>query len=118
MNRYPVVVRESIETYLDMVLRADLGASDGVNVCRFYSPEIHTQEKLRKLLANQLAEEEVFSEPISSTTLQRMIGEYLQARKCEISFTQSDHNACPTCKTLQYAILQFSYESKVLTFLP
>lgn len=114
MNRYSPAVRERIEIYLDMLLRADPGASDGVNVCRVYSPEINTQEKLRQVLAKQLEDDEIVDEPISSGTLQRMIKEYLTSKQCEISFTQSDHNACPTCKTLQYALLQFCYERKLL----
>lgn len=72
------------------------------------------QEKLRRVLAEQLEDEGVVDHPICPSTLQRMIREYLESRNCEISFTQSDHNACPICKTLSYAILQFRKEKKVL----
>lgn len=114
MNRYSDAVREKIETYLDMILRADPGASDGVNTCRVYSPEINTQEKLRRVLEKQLDDEDVADEPISSSTLQRMINSYLRERNCNISFTQSDHNTCPICKILHYALLRFNYERKML----
>lgn len=114
INRYPCVVREHVETYLDMILRADPGASDGVNVCRVYSPEINTQEKLRKVLAKNLTDDDVVDHPLSASTLKRMVDEYLESKKCTISFTQSDHNACPICKCLQYAILQFHHEKKIL----
>lgn len=114
MNRYSPEVRRRVELHLDFVLRADPGASGGVNTCRVYSPEINTQEKLRTVLARQLADDDVLREPLSPSTLQRMIGEYLRAKNCRIAFSQSDHNACPTCKTLQYALLQYNVEKKAL----
>lgn len=43
-----------------------------------------------------------------------MIETYLKSRKCRIVFDQSDHNACPNCKTLKYSVLQFHYEAKEL----
>lgn len=43
-----------------------------------------------------------------------MINDYLRTRNCEISFTRQDHNACPLCKTLQYALLQYSRKAKCL----
>lgn len=107
MNRYSDKVRERIENHLNMVLRADPAGSAGVNVCRVYSPEVNTLEKLRKLLTSLLEpgpDEEV---KMSTSTMQRMINEYLDSRKLRISFKQTDHNACPNCKTLQYAVLQF-----------
>lgn len=46
-------------------------------------------------------------------TMQRMIQDYLDARHCRINFSQSDRNACPNCKALTYAILQYSHEAKL-----
>lgn len=66
------------------------------------------------VLAQQLHDDDIIDKPISSSTLQRMINDYLTARACEISFTQSDHNACPNCNTLGYYLLQFSHERKIL----
>ena len=34
LNKFPDSVREKVETNLDMIIRPDPGASDGVNVCR------------------------------------------------------------------------------------
>lgn len=117
MNRNPDSIREKVETHLDMVLRADPGATDGVVTCRVYSPEVNTQEKLRVVLANHL-EEEGADVQLSASTMQRMVKEYLNTRDSRIKFTQSDHNACPSPKTFHYAILQFSFEVKELeTFL-
>ena len=42
-----------------------------------------------------------------SDTLQRMLDKYLSDRRCTIAFTQNDHNDCPNCKTMNYAILQY-----------
>lgn len=114
MNRYPDSVRQKIEAHLDMIVRADPGASDGINTCRVYSPEINTQEKLRRVLARHLEEDDSADVHLSPSTLQRMIDDYLRSRNCRIKFTQSDHNACPNCKTLKYAILQFSFDIKSL----
>lgn len=114
MNRYPDHVRENVENHLDLVLRADPAGSNGFNICRVYSPEVNTKEKLRRLLAKALEEEDENEEQMSQSTLQRMIEKYLETRKCTIEFNPSDHNACPNCKTLNYAILQFHYAVKVL----
>lgn len=114
MNRYSDDVRRRVETHLDFILRADPGASDGVNTCRVYCPEINTQEKLRRVLARHLEEDEDTDVHLSSSTVQRMVNDYLKERKCRISFLQSDHNACPTCKTLQYTLLRLSFEIKRL----
>ena len=96
-----------------MILRADPGASDRVNICRVYSHEINAQEKLRNVLGKFLGEngDDIY---LSSRTLQRMIDSYLKERNCRIQFTQSDHNACPTCKTLKYSLLQYTQEVKLL----
>lgn len=51
---------------------------------------------------------------MSTSTLQRIINEYLDARNLHIVFKQTDHNACPNCKTLQYAVLQYHQEAKGL----
>lgn len=114
MNRYPDHIREKVENHLDMVLRADPAGANGLNVCRVYSPEINTKEKLRTLLAKSLDDDEEVDEQLSESTLQRIVDRYLETRKCTIEFNQSDHNACPNCKTLNYAILQFHYETKQL----
>lgn len=95
MNRYSDEVRSEVETNLDFILRADPGASDGVNTCRVYSPEINTQEKLRRVLASHFEEDEGTDVHLSSSTVERIISDYLKERKCRISFLQSDHNAYP-----------------------
>lgn len=114
VNRYPDHVRERVETHLEIVLRADPGANDGVPVYRVYSHEINTNEKPINAIGNFIEEDDGVNVQLSSSTLQRMINDYLKAFHSRIKFLQSDHNACPTCKTLQYALLQFSYEIKSL----
>lgn len=111
MNAYPKHLKDRIETHLDMVLRPDPSASIGESVCRVYSSEINTQEKLRNLLSNMLKEDGEYME-LSSSTLQRRINDYLREKNCRLSFSQSDHNACPICKGLNCAILTFYYERK------
>ena len=54
MNRVSECVRDKIESHLDMVLRADPAGANGESVCRVYSPELNTQEKLRQSLRNSL----------------------------------------------------------------
>ena len=111
MNRFPESVRERIESHLDMVLRADPAGSSGESVCRVYSPELNTQEKLRESLRNALMCDVFGDTDISASSLQRMVNEYLRERNfMSISFAQSDHNACPTCKTLQMAVLQYHHD--------
>lgn len=114
MNRYPDEIREKVENHLDMVLRADPSGAKDLNVCRVYSPEVNTKEKLRELLAKALDDDEDVDGQLSQSTLQRMVDTYLVGRKCTIEFNQSDHNACPKCKTMNYAVLQFHYEAKQL----
>lgn len=97
-----------------MVLRADPAGSAGLNVCRVYSPEINTKDKLRKELAKELGADDTVDEQISESTLQRMIDSYLKAGGCRIVFSQNDHNACPNCKTLKYAVLQYHHQEKQL----
>lgn len=111
INRYPEAIRNKVEGHLDMILRADPAGSSGESVCRVYSPEINTQEKLRRVLSKSLSAVDSIDSELSSCTLQRMVSEYLKRRNySSISFTQSDHNACPNCKTLHYSILQFHHE--------
>lgn len=43
-----------------------------------------------------------------------MLKDYLASKGFRISLNQSDHNACPTCKTLHYAILEYGYEVKMM----
>lgn len=116
MNRYNDTVRERIENHLHMVLRTDPAGSTGLNVCRVYSPEVNTQEKLRKLLTSLLSSDTdaIEDAQISSSTLQRMINSYLESRKLRIVFKQTDRNACPHCKTLQYAVMEYHHEAKKL----
>lgn len=114
-NRYPKEIRDEIENHLDMVLRADPAGSRGESVCRVYSPEINTQRKLRKVLRASLETDDSIESGISESTLQRMVKDYLTKRNYSaICFTQSDHNACPNCKTLQYAVLQYHHEGVCL----
>lgn len=80
--------------------RADPGASDGIHTYRVYSPEINTNEKLRRAVARHLEGDDGVDVPLSSSTLQRMINDFLKIRSSRVKFLQSDHNACPTCKTL------------------
>lgn len=96
-----------------MFLRADPAGTDGSVTCHVYSSEINTQEKLRELISRSLGHD-LTRDPIQSTTLQRMIQEYLTKRNARISLSQSDHNACPPCKTMRYALLSFSFEVKEL----
>lgn len=115
MNRYPDEVRDKIERHLDMVLRADPAGSSGESVCRVYSPEINTQEKLRTVLRTALDVDESVDVELSASTLQRMVIDYLKRRNfSSISFSQSDHNACPNCKTLHYAVLQYHHQAALL----
>lgn len=65
-------------------------------------------------MAKHLDGDEGIDFQLSGSTLQRMINSYLKARNSRVKFLQSDHNACPTCKTLQYVLLQFSYDVKSL----
>lgn len=113
LNRYPDEVRDKVEQELDMILRADPGASDGSITVRVYDPEINTQEKLRKLLSEQLGTS-VTAEYMHSSTLQRMVNDYLNTKGFRLSFTNSDHNACPVCKTLQMTLLSLHSEKKLL----
>ena len=114
MNRFPPDVIEHIERHLDMILRPDPAASDGTNICRVYSPEVNTQEKLRKLITRNMKVD--FGEVvISPTSMQRMIKSYLDKRGCRISFSQSDHNACPSCKSYYWEILFLYHEKKQLS---
>lgn len=112
INRYPDSVRERIAVRLDMIIRADPSASDGGNTCRFYSLGITTEEKLKKIIAHHLEEDDSADVHSSRRTLQRMVDECLKARECCIKITQSDHNAYPDCKTLKYTIPQFSFDIK------
>ena len=114
MNRYPDKIREKVKNHLDIVLRADPAGSNRVNICRVYSPEINTKEKLRKLLAKALDDDEDVEGQLFQSTLQRMVDKYLEVRKCAIEFNQSDHNACTNFKKLNYAVLQFHFEAKHL----
>lgn len=115
MNRYPRELREQIENQLDMVLRADPAGSSFERVCRVYSLEINTQQKLRNALRQSLHEDESIEPGLSESTLQRMVSDYLnKSNYSTICFTQSDHNACPHCKTLQYAVLQYHHEAVCL----
>lgn len=60
------------------------------------------------------ADDSVRSE-LSASTLQRMVKDYLKRRNYNsICFTQSDHNACPNCKTLHYAVLQYHHEAMLI----
>ena len=110
INRYSDAIRSKIEPHMDMILRADHGASDGVNICRAYSPEINTQEKLRAVLGRHLEAEEFENMHISNRSLQRMKDEHLELQNSSIKLTQSDPNACPLCKTLKDALLQLIFE--------
>lgn len=115
INRYSDAVRDKVENNLDMVLRADPAGSTGASVCRVYSPEINTQEKLRTVLHNALDDDVSVECELSASTLQRMVKDYLKRRNYSaVSFTQSDHNACPNCKTLHYAVLQYHHEAVIM----
>lgn len=50
MNHLPDSIRDKIETHLEMVLRVEPGASDRINTCGMYSPEINTQENFAGLV--------------------------------------------------------------------
>ena len=111
INRLPSALVEHVERHLDMVLRPDPAAAHGNNICRVYSPEVNTQEKLRRLISENISKD-IDEVIISPSSLQRMITAYLKSRDCRISFAQSDHNACPMCKGYQYEILRLHYEEK------
>lgn len=113
MNRLSDEMRFSVERYLDSFLRPDPAGTDGSVTCRVYSPEVNTQAKLRDLITESVGHD-VRCDAIHSVTLQRMVNDYLRQRNARISFTQGDHNCCPNCKTLRYAILGFSLETKAL----
>ena len=113
MNRLAEHVVQNVERHLDMILRSDPAASDGSHVCRVYAPEINTHEKLRKAIATRV-KADILEASMSPSSLRRMVAGYLAKRGCRISFTQADHNACPTCKSFQYEILHLHYEEKQL----
>lgn len=113
MNRCSAAARRRIEQELDMVLRPVPAATDGTIACRVYSPEINTQSKLRELISARIGED-VTEGPLQPSTLQRMVNDYLTSRGCRLSFTESDHNACPNYQTLQLALLSFDAERKML----
>lgn len=113
MNRLPNHIREHVEQYMDLFFRPDPGASAGKIVLRVYDPEINTQEKLLRTVPGYL-EADCGSEPMSASTLQRMIQDVLAQKGCRISFFNSDHNPCPLCKELQYAILEFHWTTKTI----
>lgn len=83
-NRYPDNVRKQVETHLDMVLRADPGASDGTHTYQVYSPEINPCEKLRMSIATYLEGEDDIHVHLSSSTLHKMINNFLKSRKSRI----------------------------------
>lgn len=89
MNRYPAYIRDKIETHLDLVLRADPAGSNGISVCRVYSPEINTKEKLRKLLSKALDDDDTIDDQLSASTLQRIVEKYLRDRRSRIEFSRS-----------------------------
>lgn len=105
MNRYSDEIRDKLETHLDFILRVAPGASDGINTCGVSSPEISTQEKLQKTIAKHIEENKNIDVQISSSTIQRMVQDYLKPCNCRISFLQSDHNACPNGTAAQYSLL-------------
>ena len=114
LNRFPQEIIEQVEKHLDMILRPDPAAVDGTNTCRVYSPDVNTQEKLRKLIASNM-KVDFRDVVISPTTLQRMVKSYLDKQGCRISFNQADHNACPMCKSYHCEILFLHYEKKQLS---
>ena len=76
-----------------------------------YSPEIFSQDRLRKVLKAAIRSGYAEEPGIAASTLQRMVDDYLKRRKySHISFTQSDLNARPNCKTLSYAVLRYHHE--------
>lgn len=114
MTKLPRRVLEHVERHLDMLLRPDPAASDERHVCIVYSPEVNTHEKLKQFISSRskVDRDEIL---ISPASLRRMIASYLHDRECVgISFAQSDHNACPYCKSVHYDILNLSYEQKQL----
>ena len=58
MNRFPQHLRNSIAQHLDLCLRPDPGASDGINICRLYNPDINTYSKLCDLLRSEVGAED------------------------------------------------------------
>lgn len=58
MNRLSQETRDRIEEHLDLALRSDPGASDGVNICRLYNPDVNTYTKLCDLLRKEMCIED------------------------------------------------------------
>lgn len=96
MNRFSDEVRDRVENHLDMILRADPAGSTDINICRVYSPEVNTQEKLRNLLTKRLDDDQAEEVRMSDCTMRRIVSEYLDARNLRIVFKQTDHNALLT----------------------
>ena len=142
IRKYDAEFRSRIENHLDMVLRHDPAGGEGFNVARVYSIEVNTHQKLAALILSFLKGEKLSSSEInpsspgdgpsqphesrdsettneadleatiSASTVQRIINEYLSSRNLRMVFQQTDHNACPSCKAMQYSVTQYHYEFK------
>lgn len=84
------------------------------NICRVHSPEINTQEKLRKVFVRLLNADDATEILMSDSALQIIINNYMKSRNVRLDFKQTDHSACPNCKSLQYAALQYNQKVKEL----
>ncbi len=68
----------------------------GVVTVRMYNPEIHTHEKLAAVLLKGLPDE--METTIHPTTIKKIVQGYLDDKGFQISFSDSDHNACVSGK--------------------
>lgn len=113
-NRMDDDMRERIENHLNMILRPDPSGGEDKSVCSVYSTEVNTHEKLRKFLTGMLKSDNRGPGRLSSSSLQKRINEYLEAQNLRVSFRQTDHNACPHCKTFKHASFRYQKEYKLL----
>ena len=116
-NRIPEELRSSIFSCLDMALRADPSAADGVVTYKLYDPEVNTYGKMRdmihRMLTLQLGEENVGS--LGSSSFERLLGEYLDERDGRLSFARHDHNVCTHCRELEIAAHTLELELKLMS---
>lgn len=75
MNSYRDEIRETVESYLNIVLQADLAGWNGASVCRVY-----TLYKLRKVLKAALRTRDAEVPVIAASKFQRMVNDYLKRR--------------------------------------
>ena len=111
-NRLPEDVIRKIESEMEFACRADPAATDGSIAVRPNDPEITTRERLRHALVQRSFISDEDSRLPSASTVDRIVNQYLEERGMRITFAQSDHNACPVCKSHKLELLAIDLEIK------